>query len=212
MCIANLKGSAPLPGARILIGNVTTGDGVSLIGMGVEAVGVLLTGYGFLKTWREFGDEGLIRDARPLLAASAAARRAAQAADSLFRRLTRRPRNVVVGAGAAHLTVTGSVHARGVVGFRPLDPKLRTRDAIVELDRRVRDVIDRLGTEAGRREDADNEVRAYAENIDKRLDELRGELDSQGKRIAVGGLRVAFSGLALVFVGLGLQALSVVLN
>lgn len=189
---------------------MSTGNWVSLAGMIVEGVGILLTGYGFVQTWREFSGERLIRDARPVVAATAAAGRTIATGEAFVRRLTGRPRPVHVAVGSAHLTGGGSVHARGIVGYPPLDPKLTTKKALSELDRRVRDVSTRLGAEQGRREDGDNEVRSALAVVEGKVAAVRGELGDQGKRIAVGGLRIAFTGLGLVLVGLVVQAFGVI--
>ena len=45
---------------------MSTGSLISLGGMALEAVGIIVTGRGFLVTWREYsGGEGLILDSPP---------------------------------------------------------------------------------------------------------------------------------------------------
>jgi hypothetical protein len=178
--------------------------------MAVEFVGIIVTAYGLIRTWREFTGEALFGDAAIVTAARARARRALGTAGDFLRRLRGYPPTVTVTRGRGAITADAAkVSGEGLVGYAPLDPALDSTAALAELDRRTRDLTSRLADEMRRRGNGDAALQSALSAVEEKIDEAVQRLDRQGARIAIGGLRTAATGLGLVLLGLGFQALGV---
>ncbi len=192
---------------------MTAGNWWSLAGMAVEFVGIIVTGYGLLRTWHEFTEENLFGDAALVTAARARARRAVGEAGNFLRRVRGYPPTVgITVSGSGSIQATATFSAEGIVGAAPLDPSLDTAAALAELDRRTRELTSQIADEMHRRSAVDSDLRRGLTAVEEKVDEAVRRLDRQGARIAIGGLRTAATGLGLVLLGLAFQALGVLIG
>jgi hypothetical protein len=183
---------------------------LQVVGIAIQSVGILLAGWGFLETYREHDPDG--RGFWSFYVAPAAERGlgALQRTAMLARRLLRRPRPVRVAVGSASLSLSGTLRARGLVGFTPLDASDLSA-AVQELERRINDVNSRMGRETGRLDDELDAERQAREDLAAALEATAQELRQRDARVATGGLRKAVTGLLLNAGGLLLIAIGIVL-
>jgi hypothetical protein len=187
---------------------------LSLAGVVFEIVGLIITGWGAWKTWREFAprEAGGIADPvvlplreRWLRTRSLAAR--------IVRRLTSRqaaPVHVVVGTAA--LSLGAAISARGRVQFRILPDDLDIHEALAELDERTRRLMTSLSDVSDRRQDEAEATRGEIRELANRLDAAVGSIDVLTRRVAVGGIRLQFVGLTVVALGLVMQGVASILR
>ena len=182
---------------------------LQVVGIAVQSVGILLAGCGFLETYREHDPDGRFWSFYTAPAAERG-RGALQRTETLVRRLLRRQRPVRVAVGSASLTLSGSIRARGLVGFTPLDASDLSA-AVQELERRINDVNSRMGRDTGRLDDELDAEKQAREDLAAALEATAEELRQRDARVATGGLRKAVTGLLLNAGGLLLIAIGIVL-
>jgi len=168
----------------------------------LQLAGVALTAVGFWRTWREFGDPDVGFFDPVTVPVRGGWRRLAITAEGVVRRLTRRPRSVVVH-GSTFVQQMATVSARGRVQYGDLPTE--TGAALAELHRRTRDLMDRLSNTQEMIADGLRDVRAEIADILRRIDGLRAEFDRQARRVAIGGIRLEAGGLLLVALGTVMQ-------
>ena len=176
---------------------------LDVAGFVLQVAGLVLAGVGLRQTWLEFRrpDERFID---PVLAVvRAVGRRAAWVRAAVMRRLGR-PSRKVVGAGVA-MSGGGAFHARRRVNYGTLPADATTEDALRELDRRTRDIMNRLADVHDQHLDDTDDVRKAIDALGKRLETEVGHLAERDRRLAVGGIRQAALGLLLAAAGLCLQ-------
>jgi hypothetical protein len=175
------------------------------IGTALQLLGVVTTGVGFWRTWREFAAprEGFFDPiAVPLRAGW---RRGSLKVEGLIRRVFRRPKAVVVGAGS--ITVgAAAFNARGRVQFGELPPT--TKAAIAELHRRTKDLMDRVSDNREDTTDGLAAVRKEIADLASQVDAVAAGLEQRTRRVAVGGIRIEAAGLVLVALGTVLQSVA----
>lgn len=143
---------------------------------------------------------------RPIAAVRGAWRRLAARVSGWARRLLRRPPPQITGE-AIFVQGAGSVRARGRVQYPPVDPSdLPT--ATAELDRRLREVVDRHADLQERVQDEGEASLKAARELSERLDREVEELRSRDQSVAIGGIYWETLGLLVTGVGLVLQALA----
>lgn len=121
------------------------------------------------------------------------------------RRWLRKPANVVVMAGTAQAGASmGTPTLR--IGWQPLDPSLPVPKAIEELDRRLRDVVERYQV-------GDDRLSADLQVVRRDLAKLRDDVAAVDttmvariRRAAIQGLLREAIGLALVVLGTAMQS------
>ena len=176
---------------------------LDVAGFVLQVAGLVLAGVGLRQTWLEFRrpDERFLD---PVLAVvRAVGQRAARVRAAVLRRLGR-PSQKVVGAGVA-MGGGGALHARGRVNYGKLPADATTEDALRELDRRTRDIMNRLADVHDQHIDDTDDVRKAIDALGKRLETEVGHLAERDRRLAVGGIRQAALGLMLAAAGLCLQ-------
>jgi hypothetical protein len=176
---------------------------LDVAGFVFQVAGLILAGVGLRQTWLEFRrpDE---RFMDPLLAVTrAVGQRVARVWAALLRRLGR-PIQHVAGAGVA-MGGGGAFIARGRANYGELPVHATTEDALRELDRRTRDIMNRLADLHDQHLDDTDDVRKAIDALGKRLDTEVGQLAERDRRLAVGGIRQAALGLLLAAAGLCLQ-------
>jgi hypothetical protein len=87
----------------------------------------------------------------------------------------------------------------------PADMVLRR--AIAELDRRTRDLVDRIEREEDERRDETQRLDYELGLFRDRMNEAIERIERQGQRVAIDGLRLQGMGVFLVLIGLALQAI-----
>ena len=176
---------------------MTAGDA---IGSALQLLGVGAMGLGVWRSWHEFAlsDERFldplivpIREAWAAVTARVAA---------LWRRIRRRPRHVAVSVSEA-ISAGAAFNATVRVGFGPLDPSDPTA-ALLELERRIGQLNERLATVDERLADERNADRADVTTLRQDLERAVGDLESRDRRVALGGLRLEVLGLFLTVIGL----------
>ncbi len=174
-----------------------------MAGFLLQVAGLVLAGVGLRQTWLEFRRPNE-RFLDPVLAvARTVGQRATRVRAAVLRRLGR-PVGKAVGAGVM-ISGGGALHARGRVNYGELPADTTTEDALRELDRRTRDITDRLADVHDQHIDDMDDVRKAINALGKRLDTEVGHLAEQDRRLAVGGIRQAALGLMLAAAGLCLQ-------
>jgi hypothetical protein len=171
-------------------------------GLALEGLGLVVASWGLYRTFREAAPgESLVDPVRS---------RAVRSRDRLrtilaeaVRRLTRRPRQTIVGVGMVNAAGV-AFRARARVSYGPLklaDLTAATRelerrskmawDKLTDLDEKVADEIERLD--------------AADRAIDERLTERLAKLEADTRRVTVGDVRIQLVGLFLIGLGLILQ-------
>jgi hypothetical protein len=176
------------------------------VGTILQLTGVAVTGLGFWRTWREFGEPGEGFFDPVTNAARVGWARLWAIAESAVRRLLRRPRPIVLEPGPATARLQ-AFDARAHIGFAPLpeDPAA----ALEALARRTEDLLKRISGLTEESRDGLQEVRAEIADLTSRLDTTAGDLRRRTRRVAVGGIRLEALGLVLVALGTALQQLAV---
>ena len=177
------------------------GVGLQLVGIAIQVVGVGFSVYGFWRTWHEFASPGEnLRDWLTIPMRRASQRLERSRFIAWVHRLLGRPIQHPVGAGVA-IGGGGALRARGRMQYPPIDVSDLTA-AVAELDRRVREQVDRLSDVRDRMDDADETTAAAFRTISDQLGHEVAALQSRDRRVAIGGIRPAMFGLALTAIGL----------
>ncbi len=171
------------------------------IGLIIQVVGLVVTGIGVRRTWREFSAEPfwdpLVQRGRRLWAWITAT----------LRRVFKRPRTLrAEGAGTVKAVV--EVRAVGRAGFRTIPSDQPFEEAISELDERTRHLLDQI---ADARQHYDGEFRTFRSDLGSLQDEVRrveAELGESDRRVAISGLRLEALGLFLLAIGILLQGVA----
>jgi len=168
--------------------------GASEIGGLIEAVGLIVTGWGISQTWRHNASEPFVAPV------TETARRGASWARRTYRRARGR-RDVVIGAAAIEVTAAiGAMKVR--VDWPPLDLSLETPAALAELDARIRALSDRQIGNVHRIDDRATQIETAFDACRTEAGRQAEELAAMPARLVVEGLRVEAVGLALVGIGL----------
>lgn len=177
---------------------------IGWMGVVLQVAGLVLAGIGLADTWRQFGPgEPFLAPVWRLLAQVRAG--ILRARSELYRRIRRRPRDTVVGVGAAQLRIA-TFRARARVQFGRL-AKHDAPAAIGELDQRTKILMDAIADLQERVADDADASSARLGAIDARLSSEVARLESVDREIAVGGVRLEALGLVIVAGGTMLQAL-----
>ncbi len=180
---------------------------INWLGVGMEILGLGMSGLGLLRTWHEFaptGEHFLGPLTDPARAALATAR---DTAETWLRRVVRRPKAVVAHAAVLQSTVSVGGRLGVKLGYGKLsdDPQA----ALAELHRRTQQLMDKV-TEVDERVANEQRAREHAEGaIGHELTTSVKRLEQRGQQIAVGGVRTQAIGLVLVALGLFLQVMAV---
>jgi hypothetical protein len=174
----------------------------------LQSAGLVMTAFGLHRTWRDFRPEGETLLGTPVKRWVTAnwAR-----VDRWGRRLLRNKRSVRIQPPSAD-SMGGGVSARLRIGFGTLPDTLTTAEALAELDKRTRRLLDRVNEVGDALGDAEGKLRARVEAVEGRVAEVRDELKQQDRRIAVGGARLEAVGLILVAAGLVLTTVGGLLD
>jgi hypothetical protein len=185
-------------------------DGFTVSGIGLEGVGVLVAVYGLHATYREFAPP----DAREWDPLGDTARSRARTALREFRliagRLLRRPPRIETHAGVAHATGGGSIRARGHIGYGPLPSGIEA--SIAELEGRTRQLLGKVSALEEARYDESARHEADMSAIRVSLEADVSDLREKIRRLATGDVTLQYVGLGMVGVGLVLQAIGAYLS
>lgn len=169
------------------------------IGLIFQVLGLVVTGIGVHRTWREFADEPfldpVVQPARRLWARVVAG----------LRRVFRRAQTLRVEGVLEAEEAGDSMLATGRVGFRIIPEDRPIADAITELDERTRHLLDQIGDT---RRHHDEDLGKFGSDLDSFRDEASRSIRALGesdRRVAVSGLRWEASGLFLIALGVLLQ-------
>ena len=161
------------------------------IGLALQLVGLLVMGLGVWRTWREFAlpGENLVE---PITRAGRAAWTAlVQRTEALWRRILRRPRRVEAHAEFA-----------SAVGMAARLQASDLTSAVLELERRVGQLVDRLADVDERVQDEREADLVAVAELRERLAGAIADLEARDRRVALGGLRLEMFGLFLTALGL----------
>lgn len=170
------------------------------LGAVFQIVGVVATGVGLRRTWREFGpeDEGWWDPI--VLRARSGWRQAA----TFFRGVFRPSRSVdlqVDDLAQGHEATSLKERQR----FRVLPENVDVRAALSELDERTRRVMEKTNDLQDRVDDESDRLDGELQAVKERLNTAVAQMEEQDRRIAAGGARVEGLGLFLIALGLLFQ-------
>lgn len=173
----------------------------NLVGGLLEAVGLLVTGWGIQETWKSAGKAEALWS--PVTRWSG---RHYRLVVNRLRSLLGRPRAETTHSVTAVRDTAWAVDSAHVaITWAPLDGDLETAQALAELDRRIRDLQRTTNEEVGVQHDR----LLVLEGADRRCraaqDAIRADLDRVSKELPAEGLRVEAIGLGLVGIGLLIQ-------
>lgn len=168
---------------------------LSWIGVGLQVVGLVVTGFGIAATWREFATESLFE---PIAVPS---RRVWAWVKS---RLLGRPVPVPEASGRLPLTVSAT--GRGFAPFRTLPKDQMVAESISELDERTRDLLKQLKSLDGRMTDEAKALRAEIDSARRTIETELETLRHSDREVATSGIRWEATGLALVALGVVFHA------
>jgi hypothetical protein len=173
------------------------GTVLTVAGVVLQLVGALVALRGLIKTHDAYAEKSI-----RTLSGEMAERWRARSSDYVAR-ILRRPRNRVIGVGSAMLGVSG-FRARAIVTWGPLTTD--TADALRELDRRTRDLSNRMDSLDERVADNDDAAKAALKELRSDLEGAAQQADVAVRSAAIEGLMGEAVGLMLVIVGGILQA------
>jgi len=177
------------------------------LGIGFEVVGLLVALYGLRARYREFAPEGRGAFDPTIQAARQTARRLVHWTSARIRSILRRPPKVEALAGVAHGTAGGSARLRGRVGFGVLPTGRSNKPALADLDRRTRELLERVSDVRDGLEDAAARIDADVEAVRVQLRVEAERLEEQTRRLAIGDVGLQYVGFAMIAVGLILQGI-----
>jgi hypothetical protein len=176
---------------------------IVLTGFALQIAGVLISAVGFWRTWHEFGPPGQWFFSWFVDPVREALRSTVSSVESLLRRLVRRPKPITGYADVGFRF--GIKVGRPTVFVMPGPLSEDVPAAIRELDKRIRDLIEKLAVLDSRHaDDFDKRDEAIAK-ANREIDEAVARLERRGQRIAIGGLRAQTLGLTLIGFGLMLH-------
>jgi hypothetical protein len=183
---------------------------LNVVGIALQAAGVLLAAWGTLRTWRDFGpEEGITEPIRRRL--RAARRRLGAWLDGVARCVfRRRGRGVVAHAGVAQGLAMVSGHARVRKGYGVLAKGTGVSAALQQLDDRTRELMELVNDRSDELEDGLTALRKELQESSKHLEDADAALAKVAQRVATDGIRIGMFGLVLVGIGLLLQGMAVV--
>jgi hypothetical protein len=182
---------------------------IQVVGLVLEVAGLVLSVVGLWRTWHALGPEGQtyvpIAELRALV----------ESAERLGRDLSHRAaarlglgRDADAQAGRAPLdAMAWNAKARATGRYSTLSADMVLRKAVAELDRRTRDLVDRIDREEDERRDETQRLDYELALFRDRMNEAIERLERQGQRVAIDGLRLQGMGVFLVLIGLALQAI-----
>jgi len=179
--------------------------GLTVAAVGLQGVGVLAAGIGLRQTWAEFHAPSETFYGPPMERIRRWVATVRAASSRFLRAILRLPDHREVHTGDGAVGLAAAFVARGRAGWPPV-PK--ATESIPELDRRTRELLERVqDVKDGLSDEVAN--RAAAEQaISVRLDEAWTRLDAQTRRVATGGIRLEAFGLFCVVLGLFCQLLA----
>ena len=175
------------------------GARLQLVGIGLQVVGVALTGYGSGRTFREFASSEERFWSWLIAPSQTWVGQRARWLSTQVRRLLRRPGRKVALAGVAR--GGGKVNARAQIAYGPID-QADLLKAVIELERRIGELVKMLGALQERVEDQSNAARDATVALRTEMETKVAELRASDRRVAIGGLRPLLLGLTLNVVGL----------
>jgi hypothetical protein len=168
-----------------------------LLGLGLQLGGIVVTATGLWRTWREHaGGNARLRDelVKPYQIAL-------QRAETLLRKLMRRPARRTVEVSAAG-TALATGRATVTRGWAALPKTWRASHALI--DQRLNELRRELDEIDARVADVKDE----AQGIAAQVSETERRLEEQDKAMAVSGIPLAVHGLIYVGAGIGVQILA----
>jgi hypothetical protein len=178
---------------------VTFATILNVTGVLIQIVGAIIAMNGLIRTHDAYAERTVAAIARDK------AERIRDQAAAVVRRLLHRRRTIAI-SGTANLSLGGSLRARAIVGWSPLDPKLKTRAAIDELDRRTRDLNVRIAGLDEKIADAGEKVASDLAAVRKAVEEGDERIAGLVRHAAIEGLAREAIGLFIVVMGGVLQA------
>lgn len=173
----------------------------NLIGSFVEAVGLLVTGWGIHETWKTAGKgERLWSPATRWMGTRY--RIATNRVRALIGRPRAQTRQTVTSARDTAWAVD-SAHVE--LTWAGLDTDLDTAQALAELDRRLRDLQRTTNEEARMQRDRVFALEAAERRSENDRDAIRADLDRVTRELPAEGIRVEAVGLSMVGLGLLIQ-------
>ena len=182
---------------------------LTAVGVAFEIFGLVVTGAGAWRTWKEFAPPGEGFLDPVVVPTRVRWRRVSAAATRAYRRIAGKPSPRVVGAGVI-VQGGGAFNARGRIQFRTLPMDGNPEDGLKELDERTRQLMTMASDTKELVEDGLAAARDEMAAVAGRIDEIADAFDRQTRRIAVGGIRLQALGLTLIALGLMLQGLGAV--
>jgi hypothetical protein len=181
---------------------MSAGQWLILVGGALQALGVLITGFGALATWNTFrpGEAVLAPIVDPL-------GRGAQRVIALVRRKLRLSRThhmsetVVVDSGV----VSDAVSVR--IQWHQIPSDTEPSEAIKQLDDRTRETFSRLQDVEEKHAARLSELESRAEGVTGQIEQTEDRLNTANREIATGGVRVVIVGLVATFIGIVLVTL-----
>lgn len=168
------------------------GAWLTAIGVALQVIGLAVTGVGISRTWSQFGDEPFWEFI-------------ADPARKTWRWIqTKVLRRHKTATGEAHIVMPApSISARGRVGWGGLPDEVS--DAISELDRRTRQLLERVQDAQEGLVDGLMALRSELDWVRKEVTEEVETLRDSDRQVATGGIRLEALGLFLIALGVVLQ-------
>jgi len=174
---------------------------LTLGGLALQLAGATVTGWGASLIWHQAANgEGLLDPA------TRATVRLWRLLTNPFLRWIGRPRSQTIQLGGISSAVS-SGSARLSKGYSPLDPDMALRDAVTELDRRIKKLIAEIGRSENQLLDKMQDQDRRHDKLSQAFNQYMSEQDENTKRRDRRGIRFEAAGLALVTIGAILQAL-----
>jgi hypothetical protein len=177
-------------------------NALSLVGWVLEGLGLVVTGFGVLSTFRKAAP------GTPMFSSQRAALRGVRDRAAAFaRRLMRRGTPKIVGVGLG-----GGVTASGTVRARVKYGRLRAGDipsAVRELERRTNIAWTQL---ADLRDKVDDEIArldAANKDLEGRISQRLDEMDEEARKVASSDVETQVVGLGLIGLGFLLQTIGI---
>jgi hypothetical protein len=180
---------------------------LSMTGLLLLFPAAVFQGIALVKIWLAFGHEG---ETFPRIVRALSNRwvaRLARARDGLAARILGR-RKAIVGSGALAIMTGFNARARVQFGALPAGSKA----ALVELDRRTKELMSRFSDENERREDEATAIRREIDELRAKIARDVEDLRDRDRRVATHGLAWELGGLACTLLALVFQAASTIVT